>query len=275
MAVLDDKSEARKQWDTDPCGASTAAAVVAESAQWYASVREHRYHEYAPWLPALIDASRWCGADVLEIGVGLGSDHLTLARAGARMHALDLSAEHLRHTQRHLALNGMHTNARLGDAENNPWGDASFDFVYSFGVLHHTPDTVRAVREIHRVLRPGGTALIGLYHRDSVFYWLWTMLWRGIILLGLLRRGRRRLLAEIEHRSPDNDALPLVKVYSRRQARGLFTDFANVTASTHCIAAIHFPPPLCVVLRKVPAAWFERWLSFAGWYVCVRATKGS
>jgi SAM-dependent methyltransferase len=273
VTALDDKLEAQKQWDTDPCGAVTAATVAPESGEWYASVRSHRYGEYAPWMPAVIDAGRWRGTDVLEIGVGLGSDHLSFAEAGARMHALDLSAQHLRHTQRHLAFHGLQTEGRLGDAERNPWPDNSFDLVYSFGVLHHTPGTAAAIQEVLRVLRPGGTALIGLYHRDSWFYWLWTIFWRGILRLGLLRKGKRRLLSEIEYRSAGNDALPLVKVYSRRQAQHLFAGFATVTMSTHCAAASHFPPPLAQVLQLLPARWLERWLRFGGWYIIIRATK--
>src|ERR1700722_1399477 len=215
----------------------------------------------------------WRDKYVLEIGVGLGSDHLSFAEAGARMHALDLSAEHLRHTQQHLAFHGLHTEARLGDAEHNPWPDNSFDCVYSFGVLHHTPGTELAVQEVLRVLRPGGTAIIGLYHRDSAFYWIYTMLYRGVVRLGLPRLGRRRLLSQIEYRSADNDALPLVKVYSRDQARQLFRGFKTVSVSTHGIAASHLPRPLSWPFRMLPPALVERYFRFAGWYVCIRATK--
>jgi SAM-dependent methyltransferase len=273
LTAIDDKLEARKQWDTDPCGAVTAAPLTPETAGWYESVRRFRYDVYAPWLPAVIDAERSAGKDVLEIGVGLGSDHLSFALAGARMHALDLSAEHLRHTQRHLNFHGRQTEARLGDAERNPWPDNSFNLVYSFGVLHHTPGTAVAVQEVLRVLRPGGVAVIGLYHRDSWFYWLWTILWRGVLRLGLVLKGKRRLLSEIEYRSVDNDALPLVKVYSRSQAKRLFTGFDTVSVSTHCVDAGHFPPPLSWLLKKVSKERLERWLRFGGWYVIVRATK--
>jgi len=275
MVLVDDKEEARKQWDTDPCGAVTAAPVAPESVEWYESIRRHRYDVYAPWLPAAIDAQRWGGADVLEVGVGLGTDHLSLAEAGARMHALDLSAEHLRHTERNLALHGLKTQARLGDAELNPWPADSFDLVYSFGVLHHTPGTDVAVREVLRVLRPGGTALIALYHRDSWFFWLRTMAWRGFLRFGLLRKGMRRLLSEIEYRGATNEALPLVKVYSRRQARRLFSEFGHVSVGTHGVDTHHFPPPISWFCRDRPVPWMERWLRFGGWYVLIRATKRS
>ncbi len=271
--AMDDKSESRKQWDTDPCGAVTAAPVQPESAEWYASVRQHRYEVYAPWMPRAMQFAAWRGRDVLEIGVGLGSDHLSFAEAGARMHALDLSSEHLRHTQQHLAYHDLSTRVKLGDAEKNPWPDASMDAVYSFGVLHHTPGTQQAVDEVLRVLRPGGTAIIGLYHRDSWFFLLWTVLFRGIVCLGLLRKGWRRLLSEIEYRSADNDAVPLVKVYGRAQVRNLFRGFERVEISTHHVEAGHFPPPLAQVLAPASRAWLERRLGFGGWYVVARAVK--
>ncbi len=189
------------------------------------------------------------------------------------MNALDLSAEHLRHTQRHVSYRGFRTNARLGDAEHNPWPDGSFDLVYSFGVLHHTPGTDVAVREVLRVLRPGGAAIIGLYHRDSWFYWLWTVFYRGILRAHLPRKGWRLLLSEIEYHGSSNDALPLVKVYSRRQARRLFTGFATVRVSSHCVDAKHFPLPLAWLLALVPRAALERVLRFGGWYLIIEATK--
>lgn len=271
--VVDDKLETRKQWDTDPCGAVTAAAVPPESPEWYASVRHHRYAQYAPWMLTAIPFGAWKDRDVLEIGVGLGSDHLSFALAGARMHALDLSAEHLRHTKQHLAIHGLTTEGRLGDAEANPYPDASMDAVYSFGVLHHTPGTELAIAEILRVLRPGGTAIIGLYHRNSWFFLARTILYRGVLGLGLLRRGWRGLLSDIEYRSAGNDAVPLVKVYSRTQAHRLMTGFEDISITTHHVEAGHFPPPFMWVLNLWPRTWIERHFSAGGWYVMIRARK--
>jgi ubiquinone/menaquinone biosynthesis C-methylase UbiE len=71
----------------------------------------------------------------------------------------------------------------ISDGERLPFRTESFDVVYSNGVLHHTPDTAGAIREVHRVLRPGGTAKVMLYHRNSLNYWIEIVLRRG--LLGL------------------------------------------------------------------------------------------
>lgn len=269
----DDKAEVARQWDGDPCGAVTAAPVEPESAAWYASVRDYRYRLYAPWMRQALNFGRSRDKDVLEIGVGLGSDHLLLAESGARMTALDLSREHLRHTSKHLEYCGLSTKATLGDAERMPFPDGSFDLVYSFGVLHHTPGTRQAISEVHRVLRPGGTALIALYHRHSFFFWLSTIGVSGILKLGLIRKGWRRLLSEIEYRSSENTAVPLVKVYSRRQVRRLFRDFGQVAIVAHHVEGGHFPLIGQVLARRLSRDWFERYLGFGGWYLVVEASK--
>jgi ubiquinone/menaquinone biosynthesis C-methylase UbiE len=149
------RREAQKQWEANPCGASTVRDVAPETIEWFREARRVRYDEYAPWLRATTGIGEIRGKDVLEIGVGLGSDHFTLASGGNRMTALDLSREHLRLTQRHLSLEGLSTTAVHGDMEKMPFADASFDVVYSFGALHHTDHMEKAVAEIRRVLPPG------------------------------------------------------------------------------------------------------------------------
>jgi ubiquinone/menaquinone biosynthesis C-methylase UbiE len=120
------------------------------------SVRDHRYSVYAPWVLEAMRFKRFRWKDVLEVGVGLGSDHLSLASCGARMTALDLSREHRGHTVKHLSYWGYSTRPIHGDAEQMPFANASSELVYSFGVLHHTPDTDVAVSEVHREFRPAG-----------------------------------------------------------------------------------------------------------------------
>ncbi len=268
----DDKTEIARQWDTDPCGAVTADEGEIESADWYRSVRRSRYEDYAPWMRQVMHFEDWEGRDVLEIGVGLGSDHVSFALAGARMHALDLSREHLRHTAKHLAYHGLTTSGTLGDAECSPYSANRFDLVYSFGALHHTPGTGEAIAEVLRVLRPGGTALIGLYHRWSWFFVLSTVLWNGIVKLGIFRKGWRRLLSEIEYRSAENEALPLVKVFSRRAARRLMHGFIDVRVTTHHVEASHFSR-ISPLFAGITRDALERLLGWGGWYIVMRARK--
>jgi len=133
------RREAQKQWEANPCGASTVRGVEPESLEWFREARRVRYNEYAPWLRATTGIEHVRDKDVLEIGVGLGSDHFTLASGGNRMTALDLSREHLRLTQRHLSLEGFSTTAVHGDMERMPFADASF--VWSIRLVSSTTRT--------------------------------------------------------------------------------------------------------------------------------------
>jgi ubiquinone/menaquinone biosynthesis C-methylase UbiE len=159
------------------------------------------------------------------------------------------------------------TRPVLGDAERIPFPDATFDVVYAFGVLHHTPGTAKAINEVQRVLRPGGQAIIALYHRNSYNFWVGTVLFNGVLKGGLWRKGWKHLLSEIEYRSDPNSALPLVKVYSRREVRNLFRQFSRTD-----IVACHIDPG---TRRPTPMlrSFCERFFSVFGWYLVVRATK--
>lgn len=209
--------------------------------------------------------------DVLEIGVGLGSDHFVLASGGNRMTALDLSREHLRLTQGHLALEGLSTLAVHGDMEKMPFADASFDVVYSFGVLHHTDHMDRAVVEIRRVLRPGGRAIIGVYHRDSIFFWVGVVAYRGVLRLGIFREGWKRTIARIEG-GAGGDHIPTVHVLSRRGLRRLFRKFEVSTLRSAGIMPDDFLH-LQVIARRLSRATLERVFGYFGWYLMVVMQK--
>jgi ubiquinone/menaquinone biosynthesis C-methylase UbiE len=267
-----DKREVQKQWDSNPCGAETVRSEAAESLAFYRAIREHRYTSYGPWFDSVMPFDSVRGKDVLEIGVGLGSDHFRFASNGNRMTALDLSREHLRHTARHLRLEGLTTEPTYGDAERMPFGDASFDVVYSFGVLHHTPNIEAALSEVQRVLRPGGAAIIGLYHRHSFFFWVQIVLVAAVLKLGLVRKGFRRVISEIEYRDDVQSANPLVHVYSRRQVRQFFADYASLSVSTCHVEPDHFHR-LKFLVRRLKRDHLERWFGRGGWYVVAKAVK--
>lgn len=272
MADFDDKAEAQKQWNADPCGSSTASEYEPGSPAFFRKVETERYDVYAPWMRTAIGFETCRGKRVLEIGPGLGTDHAQFARAGAEMYALDLTVRHLELTRRHFELEGLVTRPVRGDAETLPFADDSFDVVYSFGVLHHTPGTQEAVEEVRRVLRPGGLAIVGFYHKHSAFYWIYTMLVRGVIRGGLEKKGYRRLLADIEHRSADSDAVPLVKVLTRRDCRRLFAGFAETRIRADQIDYAHFwpsLPPAIGASRRLLETLAHRW----GWYLTVFSRK--
>jgi len=168
---------------------------------------------------------------LLEVGSGAGAHSALFARHGARVTAVDLTEERARATQAKLELLGASDcRAFQADAENLPFADASFDIVYSNGVLHHTPDTARAIAELHRVLKPGGLGVVMLYCKDSLHYWL--TLWFCVGLLQGRRFRSPRWMGEATEwigRTPQNALNPITRCYTRREIERLFDAFARVS----------------------------------------------
>ncbi len=272
MSRLDDKQETQRQWDTDPCGANTAADLQRGSSAFFSKVTRERYESYAPWMRERVRFEAQAGKRLLEIGPGLGTDHAEFARAGAQVFALDLTATHLRLTRERFATEGLTTRLVRGDAERLPFADGTFDTVYAFGVIHHTPDMQRAIDEVYRVLRPQGTAIIGLYHRHSAFYWLNVILFRGLFLGQLFRLGQRRMLSMIELRASDTTAQPLVQVLSRRDCRKLFSRFAATQVESAHVELLHFLPVVPATFRH-GRRLLERLGRYWGWYLIVSARR--
>jgi len=166
------KAAVLKFWDTASCG-----EVYAEGSSLDQQFQQHEEARYRlePYIKDFARFEEGRGQDVLEIGVGMGADHVEWARSGPRRLAgVDLTPRAVAWTTQRLGTYGFTSELRKGDAEHLPFPDESFDIVYSWGVLHHSPDTPQAFREAHRVLRPGGILRAMIYHRPS---FVGLMLW--------------------------------------------------------------------------------------------------
>ncbi|HEX2268954.1 MAG TPA: class I SAM-dependent methyltransferase, partial [Pyrinomonadaceae bacterium] len=237
--------------------------------EFFDSVERHRYTEYAPWMPRLMEFDKFGGKRLLEIGCGMGTDLLQFARGGARCTGIDLTPRSVEITRHRFRLYNAHGAFMISDGERLPFHSDSFDVVYSNGVLHHTPDTAGAIREVHRVLRPGGVAKIMLYHRNSLNYWFEIVLRRGLLGLEFLRgRSAEEIMSRVVEHS-EHGARPLVKVYSRKQMRALFGMFREVVIDVEQLtrAELRFLSPL------ISESLFERLRKRIGWNVIVTATK--
>jgi len=113
---------------------------------------------------------RLAGKDVLEVGCGSGIAVQLFAEAGARVTAVDLTPWAVDTTRARLAAFDLDGEVVEADGENLPFPDASFDVVFSWGVIHHTTNMDRALSELVRVLRPTGSLILMLYHRHSLFF---------------------------------------------------------------------------------------------------------
>ena len=117
-----------------------------------------------------VDFDALDGKDVLEVGCGSGIAAQMLAESGANLTAVDLTPWAVDTTRRRLDAFALDGTVHEADGENLPFADASFDLVFSWGVIHHSSDMDRALRELVRVCRSGGKLVLMVYNRRSLFY---------------------------------------------------------------------------------------------------------
>ncbi len=293
-------------WNTEACG-TQFVETCADEKDFFEKFREHRYR--TEWhIPLLVPFVEAKGMQLLEIGTGNGADGVMFALNGAVYTGVDLTEAALEATRKHFQLLGLTGTFQKENAEQLGFRDNSFDIVYSHGVLHHTPNTRAAVDEVYGVLKPGGRAVIMLYHRHSFNYYARIMTaMRLRVLLCILRRAGRwrtdrermralplagvrgnadRRVWEIHyqnflkegwaylkaknflHHSTDGPECPIAFAFSRAEARELFSRFHNVQTK-----AAHFPLNKYRLGKLLPFP-AERFLaSRIGWYLFIFASK--
>ncbi len=180
-----------------------------------------------------MDLSSLSELEVCEIGCGAGGHSALFRSHGAHMTSVDITQERVLSTAQKLSLlcdvpSGS-GRAIQADAEALPFPDGTFDIVYSNGVLHHTESTDKSIKEVFRILKPGGRAVIMLYARHSAYYW--TQIVPAALLTGDIFRyseaewiGRRTEGKP----SPGVNKNPITRVYSGNQLRDLFQGFTNL-----------------------------------------------
>jgi len=264
------KDQTRANWTEAPCG-SNYSDKECLTKEYFEDIESHRYKSH-PWILESIRNFDIKNRSVLEIGYGMGTDHLSMARQGAVMNGIDLTHRNLEVTTKRFEMYGFRSNLTVGDAENLPYDDESFDFIYSFGVVHHTPDTEKAIREIHRVLKPGGKCYITVYHKNSIFFWWSTYVFNYILKSGYKKRSLRQQLSLIEY--PNTNENMVIRLYGRREFERLFSAFGDKRSYIR-------------QLIPVDIAYFSRFFSdpyrptsvlghlgkIFGWYVIVEAEK--
>ena len=215
------KQAVKAHWEAEPCE-SRAGKNFQDRNQYFREIDTYRY-EKSSFIPGFAKFAEGIGRRVLEVGLGSGSDFIRWAQSGASLWGRDLTVASVRLVQERLMLEGLEADVGLGDVEELEFPDDFFDIVYCYGVIHHTPDTHRAVAEIHRVLNSGGVARVMIYNaRGLTFFYQW-------VLFGLLKMQPWRSPREIAFYH--NESLG-TKLYSPKEARSLFSCFRTVDVQT-------------------------------------------
>lgn len=247
MATIHD---VKQYWDRRPCNVRHSRKPVG-TREYFDEVEKRKY-SVEPHIPGFANFSNWRGKDVLEIGCGIGTDSVNFVRNGANLTIVELSTESLALTKKRLALDHLQATFINGNAEALdellPAGK-QFDLIYSFGVIHHTPNPERIIKAIGRRLKPGGELRIMVYARHSwKVFWIYARYgWRE-------PWNWRRLVSKY---SEAEIGSPVSYVYSKRQARDLLGDFEVVSMAKDHIFPYRIPD---YVQYRYVKNWYFRWL---------------
>lgn len=305
QSAAQSSEDVREFWNTEACGAHYVRAEKG-SAEFYERYRELRYA--TEWhIPRLVPFETTRGERVLEIGCGNGADGALFAGQGALYTGVDLTETAVEATRRHFQVLGLSGRFQIENAERLGFQDGSFDFVYSHGVLHHTPHPSAAFAEVYRVLRPGGRAVLMLYHKNSFNYYVRIMgymrartllrianrvghfsddrahlrdeivgirgneassIWE-IHYQNFLRAGWSYLRADnFVHHATDGPECPIAFAYTRGMVEQAFSNFRDIETRV-----AHFPLRKYSFTRWVPRRVEEGISSICGWYLFVYLTK--
>ncbi len=293
-------------WNTETCGAQFVECYK-DDHDFFRQYRKLRYE--TEWhIPLLVPFSESKNKNVLEIGCGNGADGVMFAMNGAAYTGVDLTDTAIEATRKHFEIEGLSGIFQVENVERLSFSDASFDLVYSYGVLHHTPNPAAAIGELFRVLKPGGNAIVMLYHRQSFNYHVRIMGYMRLRVLlkiiarigggkkerlkvsgremrglrgnsnpevwqvhheNFLREGWSYLKARnFVHHCTDGPECPLAYAYSKSEARKLFSSFKEVELKVR-----HFPLRKYRLGRLVPLFIEKLLASTVGWYLIVDAKK--
>ena len=273
------KDAVRKFWGTRPCGVAHSDQPT-DSRAFFEETERHRFDEVhldwdRPFMKEAMDFSKYTGKKVLEVGVGIGVDSMQWSRSGNNVFGVDYNLPSVQITKARFKEAGAQGTFLNSDAENLPFADNSFDVVYSFGVLHHTPGTEKAIHEVYRCLKPGGHAIIMLYYKWSAMTWGTIVLGNGIRQGGL---WKTKSLADLISRYTEWDSqtetniCPLTKVYSKREARKMFRPFKDPQMELHYLWPGHFGP-FRRLLPLVPKSAKRNLHKVFGWNLVIKASK--
>lgn len=266
-----DKQKVHDFWNEASCG--EALYLTDDNQAGYLEQARARYMLEGCMISSLANFEASKGLKVLEIGVGLGADHQKFAEAGANLFGIDLTERAVEHTKKRLEMFQLKSILTVGDAENLQFDELFFDQVYSWGVLHHSPNTAAAIAEIRRVLKPGGVASIMIYHKWSL---VGLMLWVRYALL------RFQPWLSLEHLYSCFLESPGTKAYSIKEAKLMLRDFSEVnitTTLTHGdllesnIGQRHRGHILNLIRQIWPRWLIRRCFPRAGLYMLIKAKK--
>jgi 2-polyprenyl-3-methyl-5-hydroxy-6-metoxy-1,4-benzoquinol methylase len=207
-------------WDARPCNIRHSAKPIG-SREYFDDVEKRKYFVESH-IPAFADFSRWKGKRVLEIGCGIGTDTINFARHGAKVTAIDLSGKSLEIARQRALVFGLSDMISFyqGNCEelDQIVPVEAYDLVYSFGVIHHTPNPGRAIEQIGKYLRGIQSELRMMVYSKASYKLFWIMKEENVWDMS-------RIDELIARNSEAETGCPVTYTYTFREVRELLRGF--------------------------------------------------
>jgi SAM-dependent methyltransferase len=259
IEAIADKAKVASFWGQNPCGSGLADGLLPGTSEFFEATEAARYKQ-EPFVGEFARFTEWKGKNVLEVGCGMGTDLSMFARHGAHALGLDLTFTGAALAARRLAHRQLAPRVAVADSESLPFREGMFDLVYSWGVIHHTPNTAGAARELVRVARPGGRVLAMIYNRHSL------VALQAYLLYGVLQGKPFRPLKEIIASHLES---PGTKAYTVAEARQIFASLDNVH-----ITPVVTPYDLRIGRNRFLPSWVGAWVPRGlGYFLVIEGTK--
>lgn len=264
-------------WDKRPCNIRHSPSRVGTK-KYFDEVEKRKYF-VEPHIPRFAEFKKWKGKNVLEVGCGIGTDTINFARAGANVTAIELSKKSLDLAKKRAKVYGLENRIKFYLANAEQLSDIvpvqPYDLIYSFGVIHHTPDPEKVIDEIKKYTYKNTIIKLMIYHRLS-----WKVLW---ILLKFGKGAFWKLDEFIAKHSEATTGSPVTYVYSKAQAKKFLKGFKLIDMSVDHIFPYSIPEYTRYQYKKV---WYFRYLpkeffrfleTHFGWHMLITAkvTRGT
>jgi ubiquinone/menaquinone biosynthesis C-methylase UbiE len=289
-----DTNSIKEFWEKNPCGSD-----FVEKKEWKIFFEDYDRFKFSiePHIIDNINKIDWKNKKVLEIGLGQGAEAQKIIEKGALYNGIDLTEESVSRLKKRFEIfNLNYESLKVMNAEKIEFEDNTFDIVFSHGVIHHSPAITDVIKEIHRVLKKGGIAIIMLYHKNSLNYQVSIKIIRRAGIFLLYVPGMSKIISKLTgepldrlnkhkenikktglgylnmknfiHKSTDGPDNVFSSVFTEKDSNRMFNDFVKMKYSFHYVNFRHLP--FLYILPKSARKYLE---SKFGWHMWIYAEK--